>query len=112
MVRLEDIALLLGLETLDEQQEEKLKLIQEITEKRILARLPSIVDQVPEELEYITTELMIARYNRLGNENMSSYSQEGETIQFGEDDLAPYLEDIEAWCRRPENNGESVVRFL
>ena len=48
-------------------------------------------------LDYIVLEVCVRRYNRLKNEGMTSYSQEGESITFKSDDFDDFQDDISAW---------------
>lgn len=109
---LDNIKIMLGIPAEDTDVDAKLEIIIEGATKRLLAYLPPDVDDVPAELEYIVQELSIARFNRIGNENMSSYSQEGESMSFNSDDMSPYLREIQAWCLKQQANTEGVVRFL
>ena len=109
MAALNDVKLMLGIE--DTDMDNKLNLIIVNAEKQILAYLPADTAEVPEQLQYIVTELAIVRFNRIGNEGMASYSQEGESITYG-DDIAPYLPAIQAWLNTQEKNNRGVVRFL
>lgn len=54
-------------------------------------------ENVPEQLDYIALELAVKRYNRLANEGMSSYSQEGQSITFSTNDFDEFASDIAAW---------------
>ena len=54
-------------------------------------------EKVPEQLDYIALEVSVKRYNRLANEGMSSYSQEGESITFSANDFDEFMDDIDAW---------------
>ena len=51
----------------------------EIVERRTKERLSSLVklDNVPDQLDYISYEVTLKRFNRIGQEGMSSYTQEG-----------------------------------
>lgn len=109
MTTLDDVKLLLGIT--DSDMDGKLNLIIRNAEKQILAYLPEGIGFVPDPLQYIVTELAIVRFNRIGNEGMSSYSQEGESITYG-DDIAPYMAAIQAWISTQESNNRGVVRFL
>lgn len=60
----------------------------------------------PQELDYIALEVCVRRYNRLKNEGMASYSQEGESITFKSDDFDDFLSDIEDW--KKINNAEQA----
>lgn len=68
--------------------------------KRISSQLCvrlGFLESVPTALNYIVVECTIKRFNRKGNEGMSSYGQEGESISYGklldefEDDIFAYL---------------------
>lgn len=66
------------------------------TQNALKVRLGGLKD-VPSELTYIVVEVSISRYNRLNNEGMSSYGQEGESIAFTLNDFLPFADDIKAW---------------
>lgn len=115
MALLDDLAIMLDLPedyVSDYRLVDRLNLIIDSCEKRILSRLPQSVTAVPDELAWITLELAVKRYNRIGNEGMDAYSQEGESLTFGKDDLAPYLDDINAWCAGKTPPSRGRVRFI
>lgn len=93
----------------DEKLDKKLEIILEAAEKRLLSFLPSDIEAAPYELEHIVVELAISRFNRLGNESMTSYSQDGESITFAEDDMAPYMTEIDSWCTKNKETDGTVV---
>jgi hypothetical protein len=98
-----DIAKMLGLAS-DEQNNEQLKTIVSLTEARLRVLLSlSKDDPIPDELDYIVTEVAISRFNRIGSEGLSSHSVEGETMQWSEGDFAPYYDDIQAYLDAQEN---------
>lgn len=109
MAIIEDVKVLLDIT--DSDMDAKLTLIIANAEKQVLSYLPDGTSIVPSVLEYIVCELSIVRFNRIGNEGMSSYSQEGESITYG-DDISPYLPAIQAWLNTQQNNNRGVVRFL
>ena len=111
MAVLDDVKLLLDISEEDIDMDRKLVLIIKNAEQQVLSYLPSGFKEVPEALSYIVCELSVSRYNRIGNEGMSSYSQEGESITYG-DDLSPYLSAIEVWNKKQQDNTRGVVRFL
>lgn len=85
--------------------------------KRISSQLCvrlGFLEAVPAALQYIVVECTITRFNRKGNEGMSSYGQEGESISYGkslddfEDDIAAY-NDKQNDTSKPKSG---VVRFL
>jgi len=110
MAVLDDVKILLGIS--DTDLDEKLNLIIRHCEKQVLSYMPASVTEVPDVLSYIVTELAVTRFNRIGNEGMSSYSQEGESISFGSNDIGPYLPSIEAYLKTVSDATRGVVRFI
>ena len=110
MAMLNDVKTVLGIE--DDSLDAKLNLFINGASKKLISYLPANVTEVPGELDYIVQELVVIRFNRVGNEGMSSYSQEGESMSYNSDDMAPYLSDIEAYREKQEKNTKGVVRFL
>lgn len=90
---LEKIKRLLGLEGAD--KDDLLNDIIDIVKKRLSMRLG--VDEVPAELEYIVIEVSITRYNKIGNEGMAHYTQEGEVTIYEASMFAEYASDIAEW---------------
>ena len=79
---------------------------------RLLLRLG--VDFLPLELQFIVVETTVKRFNLKGNEGMTSYSQEGESISYG-DLLDEYREDIALWINnrnRLVDSNLGIVRFI
>lgn len=107
---LSNLKLLLDLTDSDTELDVKLGLIIEQSKKKVLAYLPNVT-LVPDELSYIVLELSVVRFNRIGNEGMTSYSQDGESIAYGAD-MSDYEADIKAWLSKQVNNDRGVVRFL
>ena len=58
--------------------------------------LSMMVDEtsVPPPLEAVVLPVTLARFNRLGNEGMQSYSQEGESITYPASDFNEYADVI------------------
>ena len=92
------IKTLLGLK--DNNQDDLLDVIIENTEQALCFNLSA--DEVPKELNYVLVEVAIKRFNRLKNEGMTSYSQEGESITFNSSDFNDFNSDIQQW--RADNN--------
>lgn len=107
---LANLKLLLDLTNSDTELDVKLNLIIEQSKNKVLAYLPNVTS-VPDELSYIVLELSVVRFNRIGNEGMTSYSQDGESIAYGAD-MSDYEADIKAWLLKQVNNDRGVVRFL
>ena len=79
---------------------------------RLLLRLGE--EFLPPELEFVVIETTVKRFNLKGNEGMSSYSQEGESITYA-DLLNEYADDISLWITnrdRKSNDMLGKVRFL
>lgn len=109
---LNDVKTLLDIPEEEKSLDNKLNIIILNAERKVLSHLLSDKESVPIALEYIVCEMAISRFNRIGNEGMSSYSQEGESMSFNENDIAPYLDDIQEWNKKQQNNTKGVVRFL
>lgn len=84
----EDIKKLLG-----GTQDEKLEVIERRTKSRLVSILG--VSEVPAIFETIIYEVTVKRFNRIGNEGMQSYSQEGLSMAFPESDFAEYQGEID-----------------
>ena len=107
---LANLKLFLDLTDSDTELDGKLDLIIEQSKKKVLAYLPNVT-LVPDELSYIVLELSVVRFNRIGNEGMTSYSQDGKSIAYGAD-MSNYEADRKAWLSKQVNNDRGVVRFL
>lgn len=68
-----------------------------------LKLLLSIQEDLPAELEHIVRAVAVKKFNRLKNEGMSSYSQDGESITFNSNDFDDFKDEIEQY--RKDNNG-------
>ncbi|MGX7375283.1 phage head-tail connector protein [Enterococcus asini] len=99
----EDVKKLLG-----GTQDEKLEVIERRTESRLASILG--VSEVPGALEYILYEVVTKRFNRIGNEGMQSYSQEGLSMAFPESDFAEYQGEINDWLNVQEDEEGEVKR--
>ncbi|MEK1454961.1 phage head-tail connector protein [Limosilactobacillus fermentum] len=62
-------------------------------------------DEFPSELGFVSLEVCVRRYNRISNEGMASYSQEGQSITFSSSDFDDFESDINTWR---EQNGKNV----
>lgn len=74
MAVIDDVKALLGIE----DEDNKLKVIITLTESRLKALLGQ--KEVPSELEYIVTEVSIARFNRIGSEGLSGHSVDRKSV--------------------------------
>lgn len=78
------------------------------TESQLKVRL-NFIDEVPTQLEYIVVEVAINRFNRKGDEGYTSYSQEGQSINYGKL-LDDYENDIKAWLKKQDEDSGRVNR--
>lgn len=93
MARLEDVKTIIGIE--DNKQDKQLEKLIDLTEKRLLAFLPSEVTEVPKRLSFIVEEVAVKRYNRVGAEGMSSETLDGHSTKFQDDDFEEFMVFIE-----------------
>lgn len=106
MAVIDDVKALLGIE----DEDNKLKVIITLTENRLKALLGQ--KEVPSELEYIVTEVSIARFNRIGSEGLSGHSVEGEALTFKDNDFDQYADDIQTWRDAQSDQDIGRIRFL
>lgn len=94
-----------------DKQDDLLNLIINNTDQALRFKLELTEDQdFPGELGYIELEVCVRRYNRLKNEGMSSYSQEGESITFNSSDFDDFMDDINLWKRRNQKDVKTLGR--
>ncbi len=79
----------------DNEQDDVILALEEMTRNQ----LSMMVDEtsVPPPLEAVVLPVTLARFNRLGNEGMRSYSQEGESITYPASDFNEYADVIERY---------------
>lgn len=68
-----------------------------------LKLLLSINEDLPQQLEHIVRAVAVKKFNRLKNEGMASYSQDGESITFNSNDFDDFKDEINQY--RKDNNG-------
>lgn len=68
--------------------------------------------EVPEELGFIIREVMVKRYNRLGNEGMSSTSRTDLSMTFTTGDFDDYLDILKKRFDTSAENKISPGRML
>ena len=104
---LQDLKTMIGLLSSNTSFDEVLGLIIDNTNLQLKFKLGlKPAEMVPTELAYIPMEVCVKRFNRLKNEGLSSYSQEGETISFNSNDFDDFLDDIAEWKK---NNGSGLL---
>lgn len=89
--------------------DDKLEVIERRTSERIvfLLGLIGVSETVPHELEYVAYEVTLKRFNRIGNEGMQSYSQEGESMTFPDSDFDEYADIFDRWRADNEEDDDS-----
>lgn len=109
VISLTELKTMLGL--VDDTRDALLSLIIKTTVQALrfkLALAPS--EPFPSDLSYIALEVCVKRFNRLKNEGMASYSQEGESITFNSNDFDDFQADIDAWKERNGKNAQTLGR--
>ena len=92
-----------------DKQDDLLQLIIENTEQALRFKLGIKADEsLPSELGFIALEVCVRRYNRISNEGMASYSQEGQSITFNSSDFDDFEADINAWREQHGKNVKSL----
>ena len=109
-VVLKNLKTMLGLK--NDDQDDLLNLIINNTDHALCFKLES--KEVPAELDYIELEVSVRRFNRIKNEEMAVYSQEGESITFNSSDFDDFLDDINLWKRRNQKDVQTLgkVQFI
>lgn len=107
---LREIKTILGLSDFGDLVDNLLGVLVKITTARLLVLLGA--SAVPDQLAYIVTEVVVARYNRIGSEGVASHGVSGETMQWSDDDFTPYQKDIDAYRLSQASEQKGKVRFL
>ena len=110
---LKSLKTMLGIK--DDGRDDLLQLIIDNTDQALRFKLElTESEKIPGELGYIELEVSVRRFNRLQNEGMSQYSQEGESITFNSSDFDDFLDDIDLWKRRNQKDVKSLgaVSFI
>lgn len=95
-----------------DKQDDILSLIIMNTDQALRFKLELSSDEkLPPELSYIELEVCVRRFNRLKNEGMSSYTQEGESITFNASDFDDFMDDINLWKQRHGKDVKSLGKL-
>lgn len=95
-----------------DKQDDILSLIITNTDQALRFKLELSSDEkLPPELSYIELEVCVRRFNRLKNEGMSSYTQEGESITFNASDFDDFMDDINLWKQRHDKDVKSLGKL-
>lgn len=60
-------------------------------------------------LETIIYEVTLKRFNRIGNEGMQSYSQEGLSITFPDSDFDEYKDELARWRKNISDDSDGKI---
>lgn len=104
----ENVKILIG--EVDDDRDKLIDVIIDLTSQRLINLLDGVED-IPRQLEYIVTEVAIARFNKIGSEGTSGHSVDGESLSFKDDDFDIYLDDIEKY-KDSTNTQKGKVVFL
>ena len=107
---LNDLKLMLGIDSNDTSMDEKLKLLISTATARLKLLLGGV--QPPESMDHIVREVSIIRFNKIGSEGMTSHTVEGESLSFNDDDFAAFADEIQAFLATQKESARGKVRFL
>lgn len=103
----DDVKALLGSDI-----DKKLGVIERRTKERLQVKMK--VSKVPTEYEYIVSDVTLKRFNRIGNEGMQTYSQEGLSMTFPDSDFDEYADEINDFIESNDPTSEkrdSIAEF-
>ncbi|HFC9134923.1 TPA: phage head-tail connector protein [Enterococcus faecium] len=80
--------------------DDKLEVIERRTRERLASLLGVFV--IPDSLEYIVFDVTNKRFNRIGQEGMTSYAQEGLSMAFPDSDFSEYQNEIDEFKRKDQ----------
>ena len=113
MDNLKNLKVLIAMNEDDTSKDNLLNLIVANTEASLKVKLhKKATEKVPDELNYILLEVAVRRFNRLKNEGMANYSQEGETITFNSNDFDDFKDDINKYLIENKVQSRGVARFI
>lgn len=94
---------------LDGSNDKRLEIIERRTKDRLKSLL-GVSKEVPTSFDFIVYEVTMKRFNRIGNEGMQSYSQEGLSMTFPDSDFSEYQSEIDDW-KNQNDEGKKRGRF-
>ncbi|WP_314209502.1 phage head-tail connector protein [Vagococcus salmoninarum] len=101
------------------QTDEQLEVINRRTTERVVSLIGLESDnekykEVIAAVDTIIYEVSLKRFNRIGNEGMQSYSQEGLSISFPDSDFDEYKDEISRWRKKlsDDQKGAFATVFL
>ena len=97
----------------DDKQDKLLGLIKEDTEARLVSYMNQdggILKTVPSDLSWVVRELVIQRFNRIGDEGKKSSTESDVTTTWNTDDLVQY--DVYFKQYRNKVGGKGIARLI
>lgn len=107
---LNDLKLMLGIDSTDTSLDAKLNLLISTATARLKLLLGGI--DPPDSMAHIIREVAIIRFNRIGSEGMGSHTVEGESLAWTENDFAAFESEIQAYLDSQKESARGRVRFL
>lgn len=94
--------------------DEKLQIVSELTEQRLARLLGINLDEadIPSSFQDVLFDVSLKRLNRIGQEGMQSYSQEGLSMAFPDSDFDEYANEINAYRKEHDESGFMRVKFI
>lgn len=110
---IKDLKVILDIDSTDSSSDDLLNLVVKRTKQRLLTKIKKGPDEtVPNQLEYILFEVSVRRFNRINNEGMKSYSEDGENVTFNEDDFTGFENEISNYLSEQNESQMPTARFL
>lgn len=100
---LDDVMTALGVD--DVEHLPMIKLYIKLACKSVALYTGEDYNKLPDTLSGIVTEMALAKFAKRGNEGKTQADEEGLTDQWSEDDLAPYLSQLNAYRDNKANSG-------
>ena len=100
---LKDVQTVLGVS--DDDHTPMLKLYIKLACKSVALYTGEDYSALPEKLTGIITEMALAKFAKRGNEGKTQAGEEGLTDQWSEDDLAPYMSQLNAYRDNKAQSG-------
>lgn len=107
---LRDFKLLIGVDGMDVDQDDKLKWILESARTRLKLLLGGL--EPPEEMNHIIVEVSVIRFNKIGSEGIKIHLVEGESNHFSDNDFDGFKDEIQAFLDSRKDASRGKVRFL
>lgn len=112
MADIDRIKRMLSMDTDDDSSEDLLYDIIDLVEAQLKNRLGGI-RKIPDSLEYIVDNVVLARFNQIGDEGKSSMTVEGESASWLTDLFDPFEADIQRYLDRTnETVSGGSITFL